>query len=144
MNELHVAFKVGGATYVLPASSVSQMESYAGATHVPGAPEYVVGLVQVRGAVVPVVSMRARFKLPATETTLDSRLVVVERRGRKVALLVDSARDMLKIDPSSFEPPPDVVAKQAAGFVSSVARVDARLVMLIDCDRVIGEEELHA
>lgn len=144
MTELHVAFKVGDATYVLPASSVVQMESYTGATRVPGAPEYVAGLVQVRGAVVPVVSMRARFQMPAVEDTLDTRIVVVERRGRKVALLVDSARDMLKIDPAAFEPPPEVVAKQAAGFVRSVARVGSKLVMLVDCDRVIGEEELHA
>jgi purine-binding chemotaxis protein CheW len=139
MTELHVAFKVGDATYVLPASLIVQMESFTSATDVPGTPDYVAGLVQVRGAVVPVVSLRARFGLPPAPVTLDSRIVVVERNSRRVALLVDSARDILKIDPATFEPPPEVVAKQAAGFVSSVARVGERLVMLVDCDRVIGE-----
>jgi purine-binding chemotaxis protein CheW len=143
VTELHVSFRVGDGTYVLPASSVVQMESFSGATPVPGAPSYVAGLVQVRGAVLPVVDLRARFQLPPLAPTLDTRMVVVERNERRVALLVDSARDMLKIDAAAFEAPPEVVAKQSAGFVRSVARVGERLVMLIDCDRVIGEEEIH-
>lgn len=143
MTELHVAFRVGDSTYVLPASSIVQMESFNGATRVPGTPEYVAGLVQVRGSVVPVVDLRARFKLPPVEATLDTRIVVVEREKRRVALLVDSARDILKIDPASFEPPPAVVAAQSAHFIRSVARIGERLVMLIDCDRVIGEEDIH-
>lgn len=143
MSLLHVAFKVADANYVIPASMVVQMESFTGATRVPGAPDYVLGLVQVRGAVLPVVDLRARFRLPAREPTLDSRIVVVDCGGRRAALLVDSARDMLKFEPSAFESPPEVVANQASGFVRSVARVDDRLVMLIDCDRVLGENEIH-
>jgi len=143
VTELHVAFRVGDATYVLPANAVVQMESFSGATHVPGAPSHVAGLVQVRGAIIPVVDLRVRFRLPPVEHTLDTRLVVVERDQRRVALLVDSARDILKIDPAAFEPPPEVVTAQSAGFVQSVARIDSGLVMLIDCDRVIGKEELH-
>lgn len=142
MSELHVAFRVGATTYVLPASTVIQMESYSGATRVPGAPEYVAGLVQVRGAIVPVIDVRARFNLPPLEPTLDTRLVLIELGKRRVALLVDSAREMLKIDPASFEPPPEVVAAQSAHFVRSVARVSGNLVMLIDCERVIGEEDI--
>lgn len=143
MSDLHVAFRVGEATYVVPANAVIQMESFSGATRVPGAPDYVLGLVQLRGAIVPVIDLRARFRLPPAEPTLDSRIVVVERDKRRVALLADAARDMLKISATEFEDPPEVVAAQAAGFVRSVARVGNRLVMLIDCDRVIGEEDFH-
>lgn len=143
MTELHVAFRVGEATYVLPARSVVQMESFSGATRVPGAPDYVAGLVQVRGSLVPVVDLRVRFRLPPAEPTLDTRIVVVEQRKRRVALLVDSAREILKLEPSAFEPTPDVVAAQSAHFVRSVARIEGRLVLLIDCDRVIEEEKVH-
>lgn len=143
MTELHVAFKVADATYVLPIRDVIQMESYSGATHVPGTPDYVAGLVQVRGSVIPVVDLRARFRLPPAELTLDSRIVVVEHRERRVGLLVDSAREMLKLDPAAFEPPPEVVSADSAHFVRSVARAGGRLVMLMDAERVIGEEEIH-
>jgi purine-binding chemotaxis protein CheW len=143
VSDLHVSFRVGDSTYVVPASSIIQMESFDGATRVPGVPDYVAGLVQVRGAVLPVVDLRARFGLPRIDRTLDSRLVVIESKARRVALLVDSARDILKIAISEFEPPPDVVAKQASGFVRSVARIGEKLVMLVDCDRLIGEENIH-
>jgi purine-binding chemotaxis protein CheW len=143
MSELHVLFTVADATYTLPASLVVQMESYAGATPVPGAAAHVAGLVQVRGAVIPVVDLRRRFGLPAIEHGQDARVVVVERNGRRVALLADSAREVARIDDGAFAPPPREISDQSARFVKAVAQLGRRLVLLVDCDRVIGEEEIH-
>jgi purine-binding chemotaxis protein CheW len=141
MSILHVVFKVAGAEYAMPAADVLQMESFTEATAVPGAPPFVLGIVQVRGRVVPVISLRARFGLPAGVTNLDSRLVVGHDGSRPVALLVDSAREVVKLDPDTIEPPPAVVAEEAKGFVKAVARLGSRLLMLIDFSRVIGEEQ---
>ena len=143
MSELHVVFKVGDAEYVLPADEVLQMESYSGATRVPGTPGYVAGLMQVRGRVVPLVDLRARFGLPAIEPTLDTRVVVVQRGERTVGLLVDSAREVLKLRPEDLKPPPEVVVDQGGGFIKSVAQAGKRLVMLIDFSKVVGKEQLH-
>ncbi len=143
MSELYVIFRVAGAEYALPAAEVLQLESFEGATRVPGASVYVEGLVQVRGRVVPVIDLRARFGLPAAERGLDSRVVVVERGGRTVGLLADSAREIVKLDPGEFRPPPELVAEQSAHFVRAVARAGQRLIMLIDAGRVIGEETPH-
>jgi purine-binding chemotaxis protein CheW len=143
MSTLHVVFKVAGAEYAIPASEVLQMESFTGATPVPGAPSHVAGLVQVRGRVVPVVDARARFGLPPGERTLDTRVVVGQLGPRVVGLLVDSAREVLKLAPDQLQPPPQLVAEQAQGFVKAVARVGQRLVMLIDFPRVIGEEKAN-
>jgi purine-binding chemotaxis protein CheW len=140
MTVLHVVFKVDGAEYALPAADVVQMESFSGATPVPGAPSHVAGLMQVRGRVIPVVDARARFGLPTKERTLDSRVVVGQLGSRTVGLLVDSAREVLKLDPKQVQPPPPMVVEQARGFVKAVAQVGPRLVMLIDFPRVIGEE----
>ena len=143
MSTLHVVFKVAGAEYAIPASEVLQMESFAGATPVPGAPAHVAGLVQVRGRVVPVVDARARFGLPPVERTLDTRVVVGQLGPRIVGLVVDSAREVMKLAPDQLQPPPQLVAEQAQGFVKAVARVGPRLVMLIDFPRVIGEEKAN-
>ena len=143
MSTLHVVFKVAGAEYAIPASEVLQMESFSGATPVPGAPTHVAGLVQVRGRVVPVVDARARFGIPPGERTLDSRVVVGQLGSRTVGLLVDSAREVMKLAPDQIQPPPPMVADQAKGFVKAVAQVGPRLVMLIDFPRVIGEEKAH-
>jgi len=142
VNTLYVLFSVAGTEYVLPAADVVQMESFSGATPVPGTAPFVAGLVQMRGKVVPVVDLRARFGLPAAEPTIDSRVVVVQVGERTVGLLVDSAREVIRLRLEDLESPPDIVAQDGAGFVSSVARAGQRLVMVIDPSKVVGEEQL--
>jgi purine-binding chemotaxis protein CheW len=143
VSVLHVLFKIAAVDYAIPASDVLQMESFTTATRVPGTPLYVAGLVQIRGRVVPVVDMRARFELPPVTPALDTRVVVVQQGARVVGLLVDSAREVLRIDPQAFRPPPEILTEQSAGFVKAVAQVGSRLIMLIDQERVIGEGTLH-
>lgn len=142
MTTLHVVFVVGKMEYALPADEVVQLESYTGATPVPGTHPFVVGIVQVRGRVVPVIDLRARFRLPPIPATLDTRIVVAEAHGRRVALVVDSAREVIKVAPEQFKPPPRVIFERAEGFIQAVAQIGDRLLMLIDFSRVIGEEPL--
>ena len=143
MSELHVLCKIADVEYVLPADDVLQMESFAGATKVPGAAAQVAGLVQIRGRVVPVLDMRVVFGLETIPPTIDSRVVVMKRGERTVGLLVDSAREVLKIPAADFHPPPPVVAQQTDGLVKAVAQTGNRLLMLIDFTKVIGEEREH-
>jgi purine-binding chemotaxis protein CheW len=143
VNDLHVLCRIADAEYVLPAADVLQMESYVGATKVPGAGAQVAGLVQIRGRVVPVLDLRVVFGLPTIPPTLDSRVVVMKRDERTIGLLVDSAREVVKIPASDFQPPPPVVAQQTDGLVKAVAQTGNRLLMLIDFTRVIGEEHEH-
>jgi len=144
MSELHVLCKIADAEYVLPAADVLQMESFTGATKVPGADEQVAGLVQIRGRVVPVLDLRVVFGLPTISLTIDSRVVVMKRGDRTVGLLVDYAREVLKIPPADFQPPPAVVTQQTEGLVKAVVQAGNRLLMLIDFTKVIGEEREHA
>jgi purine-binding chemotaxis protein CheW len=144
VSTLHVVFKVGGAEYAVPAADVLQMESYAGATPVPGAPPHVAGIVQVRGKLLPVVDLRARFGLPPLpDGTLDRRIVVWQHEGRPIGLLVDSAREVLHLADDGWKPPPRMVADDAAGLVKAVAQIGPRLLMSLDFARVVGEEVLH-
>lgn len=140
---LHVTFRVGSAEYALPADTVLHLETFETATHVPGAPPYVAGLVQVRGRVIPVVDLRKRFGLPPIERTLDHRVVVVQVGPRVAGLLVDSAREVLSIAESSVAPPPELVERQAGGFVTAVATVSQRMLLIVDVPRLIGEELHH-
>jgi purine-binding chemotaxis protein CheW len=139
---LHVVFKVADSEYMLPSETVLQMESFSGATRVPGAPSFVAGIVQIRGRVVPVVDLRLRFGISPAEPTLDNRIVVGQLGERIVGLLVDSAREVVKIAPEQLKPPPPILNHQAGGYVKAVAQVGTRLMMLVDFARVIGEEPL--
>ena len=140
---LHVTFRVGTASYALPADQVLHLESFETATHVPGAPPYVAGLVQVRGRLVPVVDLRARFGLPPIEHSLDNRVVVVQIGTRVAGLLVDSAREVVQIDEASYQKPPEIIEEQSSGFVRGVATAKQRLFLLVDVPRIIGEDPSH-
>lgn len=137
---LHVLFQVAGVDYVLPASDVTQMESFEGATMVPGAPVHVAGVVQLRGEVIPVVDVRARFGLAPAERSTEARIIVVGRQDRRVALLVDRAREVIDLAPDAFRDPPEVVVDRSAGFVRSIAQADRRVLMLVDVEKVIGAQ----
>ena len=140
MSTLHVVFKVAGSEYALPAADVLQMESFTAATPVPGTQPWVTGIMQVRGRIVPVLDVRKRFGLPAAEHTLDTRVVVATHGTRAVALLVDAAREVLKLEDGQIKPPPEMIAREANGLVKAVAQVGPRLVMLLDFAKLIGEE----
>lgn len=144
MTALHVAFRVGDADYVVPAAQVLHLESYETATRVPGAPAYVAGLVQVRGRIVPVVDLRARFGLPPGEPSLDRRVIVVQEGARVAGLLVDSAREVRQLGDEAFAAPPELIRDRATAFVKAVAMVASRMYLLVDVPRVIGEELTHA
>jgi purine-binding chemotaxis protein CheW len=144
MTSLHVAFKVGAAEYVISAEHVLHLETFTEATRIPGAPAFVAGLVQVRGKLVPVVDLRTRFGLAPAERTVDNRIIVCKIGTRVAGLLVDSARDVLRLDETTFEAPPEMVADQSGGFVKSVATLANRLLLVVDVPRVIGEEHAHA
>lgn len=139
-SSLHVAFRVGTAEYVVPVSQVLHLESFDGATHVPGAPPYVAGLLQVRGRVVPVVDLRKRFGLPPTERALAHRVVVVQLGARVAGLLVDSAREVIPLDEASFQDAPELIKQQASGMVKGVVTVAGRLFLIVDVPRLIEEE----
>jgi len=137
--KLHVLFTLAGVEYALPFDSVLQMEGYAGATLVPGAPAYVDGIVTVRGMVVPVLDLRTRFGLPRAEIGLDTRIIVAECSGRVVALRVDSAREVLKLDIEKNQPAPSIVSERSSGFVHAVHALGKRLLLLIDLPKLLGE-----
>jgi purine-binding chemotaxis protein CheW len=141
-DRLFVVFKVGDVDYALHANEVLQMESFTGATAVPGTAPFVRGIMQLRGRVVPVVDLRLRFGLPPAEPTFDSRVVVAEREGRAVALLADSAREVVRIPSELEKPPPQLV--DHGGFVRAVVQLERRTILVLDFAKVIcvGEEPI--
>jgi purine-binding chemotaxis protein CheW len=144
MTSLYVLFKVAQSEYVLQAEDVLLMESFTGATQVPGSPSHLAGIIQIRGRVLPVIDLRVRFGMEPQPPTLDSRVVVVRSAERAVALLADRAREVVRIDPTQFRDAPDVGGDAGQGFVKSVAHAGERLVMLLDVPKVIGEDASHA
>lgn len=136
---LHVVFSVAEVEYALPVSAIAQMESFTGATAVPGSPPYVLGIVTVRGRVVPVLDLRRRFGLADVALTADTRIIVTDSGGRFVALCVERAREVIELDPGKTQPAPALVNERSAGLVSGMHAVGKRLLLQLDLPKVLNE-----
>jgi purine-binding chemotaxis protein CheW len=137
---LHVVFSVADVEYALPVVAISQMESFTGATAVPGAQAFVLGIVTVRGRVVPVVDLRRRFGLADGALTADTRIIVTDLGGRFVALCVDRAREVIDLDPGKIQAAPGLVSERSAGLVNGMHAVGKRLLLQLDLPKVLNED----
>ncbi|MBV9086889.1 MAG: purine-binding chemotaxis protein CheW [Acidobacteriaceae bacterium] len=144
MKELHiVGFQVGRETFGVPISQIYEIMRVPEITSVPDAPEAVVGVMNLRGKIVPVVDLRRRFGTKADAFTRRNRVVVAEVDGKLVGLLVDSASEVLKLPQSEIQPAASLFQDQELNYVSGVAKVNERLIILIDLVRVLERNELR-
>ncbi len=141
--ELHVVFRVGDAEYALDARDVLQMESWSEPTPVPGAAPDVVGVLQIRGRIVPVVDLRRRFGLEPAEAP-QRRVVVVTVGERTLGLMVDSSREVVALTAEQITAPPELLEIQSAGLVRGVARLGSRLLLLVDLPTLLHPRSLQA
>jgi purine-binding chemotaxis protein CheW len=109
-------------------------------TPVPRAPEVIRGVINLRGRILPVVDLKRKLGLGDVEVTKASRVVVVRLRDRVMGLLVDGASQVLKVATASIEPPPDEVVEKGDESIRGVAKLEARLIILLDLGRVLARE----
>jgi purine-binding chemotaxis protein CheW len=146
-NCSYVLFELAGATYALRSDDIQQLEMVATPTPVPNAPEYVDGVVAVRGQVIPAVSLRARFGFPRVPHDVRTRLVIVRSGGRTVGLIVDGAREFADIDADAIKPLPDGIGGLSGRYLRGIAQKGERLMLIVDVtelladDRPIDEED---
>ncbi len=133
-----VIFTLAGEAFGLPIERVESIIKPQAITVVPHARPYVVGVTNLRGTVLPVIDLRRRFHLPAGEESEDQRIVVVMFNDEKIGLQVDSVTQVYRLPLSSIEPPPPIVtAFVHSAFVTGIAKVDERLVILLDLEKVL-------
>ena len=136
-----VTFRVGGEEFGLDVFSVHEILSYQQPTAMPRAPEFVEGVLDVRGTLVPIVDLRRRFETPRVVYDQDTRIVLVDFGGERLGLVVDSVTEVLRAPETAVSPPPAYIRGLAAEFVRGIVRVGERLVVLVDLDRILSSEE---
>lgn len=136
-----ILFLVAGTTYGLPSHNVAHVEMVEHVTRVPNAPGFVDGVVLSRGQVVPAVNMRARFGFERVDAGMKARLLVTQCRGRSVGLLVDECREFLLIPGSSIQPPGEALAGVAARYVTGIATLGDRLIVVLNLDELLDSAE---
>ncbi len=136
-----VTFRVGGEEFGLDVFAVHEILRYQAPTPMPRAPEFVEGVLDVRGTLVPIVDLRRRFETPEVVYDEDTRIVVVDFNEERLGLVVDSVTEVLRAPETAVSPPPAYIRGLAAEFVRGIVRVGERLVVLMDLDRILSSDE---
>src|SRR3984893_12678592 len=138
-----VGIRVGRETFGLPIALVREIVRVPEITSVPNAPDYIEGVINLRGRIIPVVDLRKRFREKVTEPNKKNRIVVVELESRRIGLIVNSASEVLKIAPSEIEAPHEVFQEGELNYITGVGKMKGRLVILLDLNKILQRGELR-
>ena len=143
-RELHiVGFQVGRETYGVPITSLHEIVRVPDITAVPDAPDYLEGVINLRGKIVSVMDLRKRFGDKTATVRKNNRILVVEHGGRLAGLIVDSASEVLKIPADAVEAPPAVFQEGGLNCVTGLGKVAGRLVVLLDMSKLLAPASLQ-
>ena len=135
--EPFILFELSDTTYGVRSRFVQQIEMIEDVASVPNAHPAVEGVVLVRGQVIPALNLRTRFGFEKIERDLRSRLVVINTEKRVVGLIVDTAREFLKISPESIEPPPEALTGLSGDYLEGIATIGERMILILNLDAVL-------
>lgn len=137
----YVTFKLDHETYGINVMQIQEVLRYSEIAAVPGAPDYVLGIINLRGNVVTVIDTRRRFGLPEAEVTDQTRIVVIEVDSQVVGVLVDSVAEVVHLRQSEIETAPNVGNDESAKFIQGVCNKNGELIILVEFEKMLTEEE---
>jgi len=142
----YLTFHLGSDMFAIDVTNAKEILDYANLTKVPQTPEYMLGVINIRGGVVPVIDMRLKFGLPRIEATKDSCFIVVEVEldGDVVTVgtLVDSVNEVVDIRADQVEPPPRLGTRLKTEFIKGMGNLGENFVIILDINKVFSAEEL--
>lgn len=138
-----VGFRIGRETFGLPISIVREIVRVPEITSIPNAPDYVEGVINLRGRIIPIIDLRKRFHEAIPEPSKKNRVVVVEIENRRIGLMVNSASEVLRIPPSEIEAPNTVFQDGELDYITGVGKLKGRLVILLDLSKILQRGELR-
>lgn len=137
-----VVFRMGKELFGVNITSVQEIVRVPEMTEVPDAPVFLEVVINLRGRIVPVIDLRKRLHLPAAARTKANRVLVTEKEGKAVGLLVDAASEVLKIPLEAIEEPPEMIGAVGIEYIIGVAKTGERLIILLDLRRVLSVEDM--
>ena len=140
-EEQLVVFELANEVYGVDISRVQEIIRMATITKLPRAPEFVEGVINLRGKVIPVVDLKKRFGLEQGERSRASRIVVVDVGEHTIGMVVDAVSEVLRVPAEVVEPPSPVVTTIESDYIRGIAKLEGRLVILLDLDKVLTWEE---
>lgn len=136
-----VIFKLSDEEYGVDIMKVSGVEKHQEIVKVPNSPEYIEGIINLRGEVLPVYNIRKKFKLAAKEVDDNTKIVVINTNSMKIGFVVDAVSEIVHIDEDNIEQAPKIVTGISRKYIKSIAKQEGRMIILIDIDLIVSDEE---
>lgn len=139
-----IAFRIGDQEFCVDIMQVREIRGWTTATPLPRTPNFMKGVINLRGAVLPIVDLGARLGLQTTDPTARHVIMVINQGSRTLGLLVDAVSDIIEVTEDMVQPTPDVACDQVKAFVKGLFGIEGRMISLITLDRVLLDVEAEA
>lgn len=137
-----VVFKLGSDDYCVPVSQAREIQLYSNPTRIPNTPDFVEGVINLRGQIIPILDLKKRFGSGSTDINALTKIIIIDMDGELLGILVDSVSEVLKTPQSRFEAPPSAVRTSINNnYISGIGKIDERLLILLDLAQVLNDEE---
>lgn len=137
MDNKYVTFKIDKEYYGINIESVTAIEKMENITRIPNSPKYIKGVINLRGNVITLISLRNKMNIQDKDITNNSRIIVVSKDEITLGLIVDSSSEVIEINPGDIDKPPSTSEKESSTYISGVAKVDDRLIILLDLSKIM-------
>jgi purine-binding chemotaxis protein CheW len=137
-----LSFRLGGEEYAISILKVQEIRGYDAVTRIASAPEYLKGVINLRGIIVPIVDMRIKFKVGEAKYDPFTVVIILNINGHTIGMVVDSVSDVVTLTPDQIKPAPDLGASVATEFLQGLGTVGERMLILLDIDKLMGSEEM--
>ncbi len=140
-EEQYVVFKLMDEEYGINIMNVSEISPYQEIAKIPNVPNFVEGIINYRGNVIPIISLGKKFGMDDTEVDNNTRIIVINIQDKQIGFIVDEASQTIKIDDSQIDPASSIPSSINMKYINGVGKVDNRLIILIDLEKVLTDEE---
>ena len=137
----YVIFKLCNEEYGVDIKNVQEITEYKETTKIPNAPDFIEGIINLRGNVTPIISLRKRFNLGTQEINKDSRIIIIKLEEKQIGFIVDDASQVITIDSSKIEPPHELITGVDRQYITGIGKVDEKIIIMLDLEKVLTEKE---
>ncbi|HRN27471.1 MAG TPA: chemotaxis protein CheW [Ignavibacteriaceae bacterium] len=136
-----VSFKIGDEEFGVDILSVQEINRMSQITKVPNTPEFIEGVINLRGRIIPVIDLRVKLGMTRKDHGKNTRIVVVELKGQTIGFIVDEVSEVLRIPKNITEAPPDMVGGMNSDYITSIGKLEDRLLILLDLEKILSTSD---
>jgi len=137
----YVIFKLGDEKYGVDISNVGGITEFSTITKVPNAPQYIEGMINLRGDIIPIINLKTRFNIPVTEGDTDPRIIVYNTKDRDIGFIVDDASQVLRLEGKDIDPAPSIITGKDRQFIDGVGKYEGEIIVLLDFEKILSDDE---